>query len=90
MLDLSSNDIEKFHLTFPKGESKLKHLDLGYNQLRGFSVECLGDAENYNCFWELDLSGNALSKDQIDTLTEELPKSTKSGQQSMKLLLRII
>lgn len=78
VLDLSSNDIEKFHLTFPKGESKLKHLDLGYNQLRGFSVECLGDAENYNCFWELDLSGNALSKDQIDTLTEELPKSTKS------------
>lgn len=76
VLDLSSNGIEEFHLSFPEGEIKLKQLDLGYNQLREISMDSIGHAENFGSFWELDLIGNPLSKDEIAKLIPQLPQST--------------
>ncbi|CCG20405.1 hypothetical protein CORT_0A00110 [Candida orthopsilosis Co 90-125] len=81
MLDLSNNKIKNVRLSFPKGATKLKQLDLCENQLDEVSLKSIGhDGRTFHdCLYELSLAGNTdLGEDQVMALVPGLPQSAQS------------
>lgn len=79
-LDLSKNRIRELQLSFAKGPSKLQLLNLRQNQLKEFSMEKIGHGKKsfHDCLLEINLyDNNCITKEKIDALILELPKSTK-------------
>lgn len=67
-------------MSFAKGPSKLQLLNLRQNQLKEFSMEKIGHGKKsfHDCLLEINLyDNNCITKENIDALILELPKSTK-------------
>ncbi|KAI5970362.1 hypothetical protein CANMA_000525 [Candida margitis] len=80
VLDLSFNSIHKIQLSFPRNtNTNLRSVNLCTNELSQFSIKSIGHDQSrgtiHGKLFEIDLSVNPITKEDMDALIKEIPSS---------------